>query len=125
FLVIAAFGGAAGAELSYVCGNVPLAMVLVAIFSVLPLLWLTRIVTRPLRALLRAMSSAVASYRDGDFSVSLLGDRNDEVGDLLTAHNELGSALREQRAHLVERELLLETITQNSPVALLLIDSHD
>jgi len=70
------------------------------------------------------MAGAVASYRDGDFSLSLVVDRQDELGELLTAHNELGRALREQRAHLVQRELLLDTVTQNSPVALVLVDAR-
>jgi two-component system nitrogen regulation sensor histidine kinase NtrY len=73
--------------------------------------------------LLRAMSSAVASYRDGDFSFSLVVDRRDELGTLLTAHNELGRALREHRAELAQRELVLETVTQNSPVATVLVDT--
>ena len=30
-----------------------------------------------------------------------------------------------QRAHLVQRELLLDTVMQNSPVALLLVDAND
>jgi nitrogen fixation/metabolism regulation signal transduction histidine kinase len=75
--------------------------------------------------MLRAMASTVASYRDGDFSISLVVDRKDELGDLITAHNELGAALREQRQQLVQRELLLDTVTQQSPVALLLVDSHE
>ena len=41
------------------------------------------------------------------------------------AHNELGRALRDQRSQFAERELLLETVTLNSPVALVLIDSHE
>jgi two-component system, NtrC family, nitrogen regulation sensor histidine kinase NtrY len=43
----------------------------------------------------------------------------------MTAHNELSAALREQRAHLVQRELLLDTVMQNSPVALVLVDAHE
>lgn len=43
----------------------------------------------------------------------------------MTAHNELAAALRQQRAHLVQRELLLDTVMQNSPVALVLIDAND
>jgi len=43
----------------------------------------------------------------------------------MTAHNELAAALREQRAHLVQRELLLDTVMQNSPVALVLVDAND
>jgi nitrogen fixation/metabolism regulation signal transduction histidine kinase len=71
------------------------------------------------------MAGAVASYRDGDFSISLVVDRQDELGELVTAHNELGAALREQRQQLVQRELLLDTVTQQSPVALLLVDSRE
>ena len=36
----------------------------------------------------------------------------------------MGSALREQRHQLVQRELLLDGIAQNSPVSLLLVDPH-
>ena len=43
----------------------------------------------------------------------------------MAAHNELAGALREQRAHLVQRELLLDTVMQNSPVALVLVDAHE
>jgi len=75
--------------------------------------------------MLRALSGTVASYREGDFSLSLVADRDDELGELMTAHNELAAALREQRAHLVQRELLLDTVMQNSPVALVLVDAND
>jgi two-component system nitrogen regulation sensor histidine kinase NtrY len=95
------------------------------IAAAIPLtLWLARKSVAPFARLLRAMHGAVASYRDGDFSLSLRVDRRDQLGDLLEAHNELGRALREQRQHLVQRELLLDTMTQNSPVALLLVDLH-
>jgi two-component system nitrogen regulation sensor histidine kinase NtrY len=71
------------------------------------------------------LSGTVASYREGDFSQSLVVERADELGELMTVHNELAAALRTQRAHLVQRELLLDTVMQNSPVALVLVDAHD
>lgn len=83
-----------------------------------------RVAATPVRRLLRALTGAVASYRDGDFSLSLAVDRKDELGQLMEAHNELGHALREQRHQLVQREMMLDSIAQNSPVALLLVDSH-
>jgi two-component system nitrogen regulation sensor histidine kinase NtrY len=64
----------------------------------------------------------VLSYRDGDFSVSIVATRDDELGDLVRQHNALGHALREQRQHLAQRELLLDTVVQNTPVALVLTD---
>jgi two-component system, NtrC family, nitrogen regulation sensor histidine kinase NtrY len=93
--------------------------------GLLPVLWLATRVIRPIQQLLRALANTVASYREGDFSLSLAADRDDELGELMTAHNDLAAALRQQRAHLVQRELLLDTVMQNSPVALVLVDAND
>jgi nitrogen fixation/metabolism regulation signal transduction histidine kinase len=106
-------------------GNVLLSWLLVVAVSLLPLLWLASRIMRPIQQMLRALSGTVASYREGDFSLSLVADRDDELGELMTAHNALAAALREQRAHLVQRELLLDTVMQNSPVALVLVDAND
>jgi two-component system nitrogen regulation sensor histidine kinase NtrY len=76
----------------------------------------------PVLALFRALAGAVASYRDGDFSFSLAWTRRDELGKLVDAHNALGDTLRGQRQGLVQRELLLDTMVQNTPVAMLLFD---
>ncbi|MBI5279498.1 MAG: PAS domain-containing sensor histidine kinase [Burkholderiales bacterium] len=76
---------------------------------------------QPLLAILRALGGTVTSYRDGDYSFSLHWPRNDEVADLVAAHNALGDVLREQRLGLVQRELLLDTMVQNTPVAMLLV----
>ena len=75
----------------------------------------------PMLSIFRALSGTVASYRDGDYSFSLRWDRHDEMRDLVDAHNELGDVLREQRLGLVQRELLLDTMLQNTPVAMLLV----
>ncbi|HEX4511098.1 MAG TPA: ATP-binding protein, partial [Burkholderiaceae bacterium] len=48
-----------------------------------------------------------------------------ELADLLRHHAELGRALREQRQQLAQRELLLDTVVQNTPVALVLTDTRD
>ena len=85
--------------------------------------WAARAVLAPLARLLRALEGGVLSYRDGDFSLSLTARGHGELGELVRLHNELGSALREQRQHLVQRELLLDTVVQNTPVALVLTDT--
>jgi two-component system, NtrC family, nitrogen regulation sensor histidine kinase NtrY len=82
--------------------------------------WFAGMVMAPIKQLLRALEGAVASYRDGDFSFSIAADRGDELGELIRMHNELGQTLREQRQHLVQRELLLDTVVQHTPVALVL-----
>jgi two-component system nitrogen regulation sensor histidine kinase NtrY len=95
-----------------------------ALLGALPLLaFIARGIVAPLQSLLRALSGSVASLRDGDFSVSLNERRNDEFGDLIRAHNDLGRVLREERQNLFQRELLLDTMVQNSPIALVLVES--
>jgi nitrogen fixation/metabolism regulation signal transduction histidine kinase len=85
--------------------------------------WAAHAVLAPLSRLLRALEGGVLSYRDGDFSLSLAPGGHGELGELVRLHNELGQALREQRQHLVQRELLLDTVVQNTPVALVLTDA--
>ncbi|MEO7072694.1 MAG: ATP-binding protein [Rhodanobacter sp.] len=96
----------------------------VSVIVLVPLaLWLAHAAMAPVNRLLRALEGAVASYRDGDFSLSIAIDRRDELGRLIAMHNALGQTLREQRQHLIQRELLLDTVVQNTPVALVLTDA--
>jgi len=98
---------------------------LASVIVLLPLaFWLAGLVMAPVSRLLRALEGAVASYRDGDFSFSIAINRRDELGELIRMHNALGQTLREQRQHLVQRELLLDTVVQNTPVALVLTDAN-
>lgn len=99
--------------------NALLAVALAAPIAVL----FARSMIRPLLAMLRTLVGTVSSYRDGDFSFGLNWSRNDEMADLVDAHNALGVVLREQRLDLVQRELLLDTMVQNTPVAMLLVDT--
>ena len=85
--------------------------------------WAARVALAPLLRLLRALEGGVLSYRDGDFTLSIAPAGHGEMGELVRLHNELGQALREQRQHLVQRELLLDTVVQNTPVALVLTDA--
>jgi two-component system nitrogen regulation sensor histidine kinase NtrY len=98
--------------------------IVICVVVLLPLSWwLGHLVMEPVKRLLRALEGAVASYRDGDFSISIAINRRDELGDLIRVHNELGQTLREQRQNLAQRELLLDTVVQNTPVALVLTDA--
>ena len=100
----------------------PLLAGLVAVAVALLLsMWLMRRAVRPVLSLFRALAGTTLSYRDGDFSFGLRWAHRDELGDLVAAHNELGGVLREQRLALVQRELLLDTMVQNTPVAMLLV----
>ncbi|WP_075794219.1 sensor histidine kinase [Massilia putida] len=100
----------------------PLAVLGICLLCVVPISIITlRSQVQPILSLFRALEGTVASYRDGDFSFSLHWPQNDELSDLIAAHNALGEVLREQRLDLVQRELLLDTMVQNTPVAMLLV----
>ena len=76
---------------------------------------------QPVLSLFRAMTGTVTTYRDGDYSFGLFWPHADELQDLVQAHNALGDMLREQRLSLVQRELLQDTMLQNTPEAMLLV----
>jgi nitrogen fixation/metabolism regulation signal transduction histidine kinase len=96
--------------------------VVVAVLLDLPLLaYHVRRLLSPMRSLFRALAGTVASYRDGDFSFGLSWDGEGELRELVEGHNALGDVLREQRTALVQRELLLDTMVQNTPVAMVLV----
>ncbi|OEZ60132.1 sensor protein ZraS [Duganella sp. HH105] len=94
----------------------------VCLLCVLPISIITiRAQLEHMLSLFRALTGTVTSYQDGDFSFSLHWPQNDELSDLVAAHNTLGDVLRQQRLDLVQRELLLDTMVQNTPVAMLLV----
>ena len=98
------------------------ALAVVAVLAV-PMALHVRRLLRPMDSLFRALAGTVASYRDGDYAFGLSWRGGGELGELVAAHNRLGDALREQRLALVQRELLLDTMVQNTPVGMLLVDA--
>ena len=100
----------------------PALVVALCLAGVMPIAVITiRAQIQPMLSLFRALEGTVTSYKDGDFSFSLHWPQNDELADLVASHNALGNVLREQRLDLVQRELLLDTMVQNTPVAMLLV----
>lgn len=87
-----------------------------AVVGALLLEWLSA----PALSLFRALAGTVTAYRDGDFAFDIAWPHDDELRELVDAHNALGQTLREQRLGLVQRELLLDTMVQNTPVAMVL-----
>jgi len=71
---------------------------------------------------LRALSTLVAAWTDADFATSILVPADPDLAELTRALNALGGQLRDERQRLVQRELLLDTVVQNTPTALLLTD---
>lgn len=83
-------------------------------------LWLAKRATKPWSDVLLAVRDGITSLRDRDFSVTVGRTSDDELGDLVCAYNSLGNLLRRERLDLHQRELLLDTVIQSTPLALVL-----
>ena len=69
------------------------------------------------------LGNAMSAFRDGDFGLRLAvrGDR--ELADLKRTYNELADTVRDQRRDLHHKEVLLNTILQRTPVAVVLLNA--
>ena len=104
--------------------NAPVIAAIGGLAVSLPLvLWVARRVAQPVSRVLHAVSDGITSMRDHDFSVSIRKISNDELGDLVTAYNALGELLRRERLDLHQRELLLDTVIQTTPLVMVLTNS--
>ncbi len=96
-----------------------------ALLVTLPLaLWLTNRMLRDWSRQLRAVADGIGSLRDRDYSVSVTPAGPDEIGDLTAEYNALGEGLRRERLDLHQRELLLDTVVQTTPLALVLTNAN-
>jgi two-component system, NtrC family, nitrogen regulation sensor histidine kinase NtrY len=78
---------------------------------------------RQKEALLDALADGLVSLNDADYSVSIAQPEDPTLKRLVAAYNRLGSRLRSQRQDLYQRELLLDTVIQASPLALVLTNA--
>jgi len=75
--------------------------------------------------LLDALADGLASLHDRDYSMSISEPADDaRLRRLVVAYNGLGERLRAQRQDLFQRELLLDTVIQASPLALVLTNAR-
>ena len=86
-------------------------------------IWSARRWAGPVGRLLQALNDGFTSLRDGDFSISLATGRRDELGALVGNYNAVGDVLRRERQDLFQRELLLDTVIQSTPLALVLTNA--
>jgi two-component system, NtrC family, nitrogen regulation sensor histidine kinase NtrY len=106
--------------------NSPVLAAAASFLVVLPLaLWLTDRTLGRWSHSIRAVADGIGSLRDRDFSVSVTPTGPDEIGDLTAEYNSLGDSLRRERLNLYQRELLLDTVVQTTPLALVLTNSND
>ncbi len=90
-----------------------------------PFIWITSWLFNRWSQSIRAVADGIGSLRDRDFSVSVTPTGPDEIGDLTAEYNSLGDSLRRERLNLYQRELLLDTVVQTTPLALVLTNAND
>ncbi|WP_126803381.1 sensor histidine kinase [Aliidiomarina minuta] len=80
---------------------------------------------RPLMTEIQALNLHAQNLQDGSFNTSANQLRIRELSSLAESLQRMSAQLRTERASLYQRELLLDTVLQSSPLALLLTDSND
>lgn len=78
---------------------------------------------KPLADELQALNLHAQNLQDGSFNVDANRERLNELQPLATVLQDMSAQLRQERATLYQRELLLDTVLQSSPSALLLTDA--
>jgi nitrogen fixation/metabolism regulation signal transduction histidine kinase len=92
----------------------------------LPLfLWAAQRFLRPLERTVGGLADGIRSFRDHDFSVRIATDREDELGDLIRLYNRVGEILQDERTQIRQRELLLQSALDQSPLAIVLVNPLD
>jgi nitrogen fixation/metabolism regulation signal transduction histidine kinase len=71
------------------------------------------------------LGNALSAFRDGDFGLRLAvrGDR--EMAELKAMYNALADTVRDNREAVHQKEVLLDTILQRTPVAFVLLNAAD
>ncbi|MGH8179473.1 MAG: ATP-binding protein, partial [Steroidobacteraceae bacterium] len=116
----AAVAAALAALATHWLRSVPLGFLAGLLITAPGVVWLAVRVTGPWTRVLDAVSSGIGSLRDRDFSVSITPSGSQEIVKLVTAYNSLGDLLRRERLDIYQRELLLDTVLQTTPLALTL-----
>ncbi len=84
----------------------------------------SRLLITPLSSRLRALANAVDGLADGDFAIAITRGGGEEINTLIEAFNDTTAVMRRERLALHQRELLLDTVVQSSPIAMALLDTR-
>jgi two-component system, NtrC family, nitrogen regulation sensor histidine kinase NtrY len=102
-----------------------IATALAAVISLIAAFWGINALLKNWHRSIDAVTHGIGSLKDGDLSVSITAGRDDQIAPLVEAYNGLGDSLRHQRQDLHSRELLLDTVIQATPLALVLTNARE
>jgi nitrogen fixation/metabolism regulation signal transduction histidine kinase len=86
--------------------------------------FMSGVFSKPLVNVINALIDSTDNIKDHDFSITIASTRQDELGELVDRHNEIGQLLRDERYNINQRELLLDTVLQSTPIAMWLCDDR-
>ena len=102
----------------------PWVTALIGLAVALPVSWWgAKLATGRWSQVVKAVRDGVLSLRDHDFSMSIAPVPQGELKELVLAYNSLGDLLRRERLDLYQRELLLDTVIQTTPLVMVLTNS--
>ncbi len=98
-----------------------------ALLAVIPVVLATaRRTSRHVTQALAGLDDGLRAFRDVDFSMRLAsGGGEDEVSRVKRLYNDVADLLRSQRNEIYQKELLLDTILQRTPVGVVLVNPAD
>jgi nitrogen fixation/metabolism regulation signal transduction histidine kinase len=79
----------------------------------------------PIKDLLEALDIGINSFNDKDFSITIDNQQYSEFSQIIDTYNSLAKIMRDERMAIYQRELLLDTVIQSTPVALILTNNTD
>jgi two-component system, NtrC family, nitrogen regulation sensor histidine kinase NtrY len=85
---------------------------------------LTLALTRHLHRSLGAIEQGMLNLLDSDFSISLAASKFEELNRIIQHYNHLVNHLRVERQSIFQRELLLNTVIENSSMCVLITDQN-
>ncbi|HEX3583043.1 MAG TPA: ATP-binding protein [Thermoanaerobaculia bacterium] len=98
----------------------------IAALAVTPLvLWAIHDLVSRITELHAVLGNALNAFRDGDFGLRLAVRGDQELAELKAMYNALADTVRDNRQALHQKEVLLDTILQRTPVAVVLLNAAD
>jgi two-component system, NtrC family, nitrogen regulation sensor histidine kinase NtrY len=104
----------------------PIVIAAAAIMLTLPVvLWCAYVISARIGDLHDSLGNALRAARDGDYGLRLAPRGDREIAELKRLYNELVDVVRAGRHEIHHKEVMLDTILQRTPIALVLVNPAD